>query len=158
VGIRADQLTVIDPALAVPRVPASMPQSVTDATSMSVAPYVLTAFMKNDSLPLISIEAAAPDAAGAKRLADAALALLASRAFRGGAFESQIATGAAVFRLQPFVVSQVAPVRVKTVPASVLPLKAIGASLFVLVVWTAGVLLMPRRSGPVRRRRSALAA
>lgn len=150
-GVGTHQVMVIDSALAVPLVPTSMAQGAAVA-ALTVAPYVLTVFVKNDSLPVISIEAAAPDRAGAKRLADVAVAVLESQASRGGGFTSQIVTGGKGFRLQAFLVGQVAPVRVKLVPATALPVKAIGASFLVFLVWCAGGLLLP---GLCRRVRSS---
>ena len=148
----------MDTALAVPDVPASMPQKAAQAAVPSAAPYVLTVFLRDDSLPVISIEASAPDRAGATGLADAAVAVLGSEASPGGHFTSLIVTGGQGFRLQAFVVDQVSPVRVKLVSSIALPVKAIGASFFVFLVWCAGALLLPRLSRRVRARGRALPA
>lgn len=153
-----DQVMVVDPLLAVPLVTTSMAKAAGTAASLTVTPYVLTVFVKNDSLPVISIEAAAPDRAGAERLADAAVAGIESQASPGGPFTSRIATNAKVFRLQPFVVGQVAPVRVKLLPATALPVKAIGASFFVFLLWCAGAPLLLGLSRRFRARPTALRA
>jgi hypothetical protein len=157
-GVPADQVAVVDPTLNVPAAPASMPTRAAEAASLTTAPNVVTVLVPNDVLPVISVEAAAADPAGAKRLAQAAVAVLRSQASAGGSFSSQIATGGKLLQLQPFLVEQVAPVRVKLVKATALPLKALGASLFLLVVWSAGVLLLPGAARRARGRRAALAA
>ena len=54
------QVAVVDPALATPLVATAMAQAAATASSHATAPYVLTVFVENDSLPVISIEAAAP--------------------------------------------------------------------------------------------------
>ena len=148
-GVGNDQVTVVDPALALPLVPTAMAQAAATA-SQTVAPYVLTVSVESDTLPVISIEAAAPHRADAERLADAAVAVLESQASPGGHFISQIVTGGKGFRRQAFVVEQVAPVRVKLLQATALPIKAIGASFFVFLVWSAGVLVLPGLSRRIR--------
>lgn len=138
IGVGADQLIVVDADLATPIVPTAMAQAASTAASRDVAPYTLTVFVETDSLPVISIEAAAPDRAGAERLADAAVTVLQSQASPGGRFTSQIATGGKVFARQPFVIDEVAPVRVKALPSTALPIKAIGGSFLALLAWCAG--------------------
>src|SRR3954462_13126015 len=54
-GIPVDQLAVVDPELAVPGVPSSIPKSVSEAL-VTPAPYVLSAALPNGGLPIISIE------------------------------------------------------------------------------------------------------
>ncbi len=161
VGVGADQVSVVDPALATPLVSTAMAQAASTAASRDVAPYTLTVFVANDSLPVISIEAAAPDRQGAQRLADAAVTVLQSQASTGGTFTSQIATGGKVFARQPFVIDQVAPVRVKELPVTALPIKAIGVSFLGLLAWCggwcAGVLLL-RWWQALQGRRAALPA
>lgn len=150
-GVSARQVTVVDPALALPLVPTAMAQAAATAASGTVTPYVLTVFTKNDLLPVISIEAAAPNSGTAERLAHAAIAVLESQASRGGHFTSHILTSVNALSRQPFVVEQVTPLRVKALPSTALPVKAIGASFFVFVVWSAGVLLVL----PLFRRRTS---
>jgi hypothetical protein len=155
-GVGADQVIVVDPALETPLVTTSMAQAAATAASGAVAPYTLTMFVENTSLPLISIEAAAPHSAGAKRLADAAIAVLESQASPAGRFSSGIPTGGKDYRRQPFVIEQVAPVRVKLLPATAAPVKAIAGSLAFFLLWCAGVLLVPRLSRAVRGQRATL--
>jgi hypothetical protein len=151
-GVDADQVMVVDPALAQPLVPTAMAQAAATAASDNVAPYVLTAFVENSSLPIISLEAAAPSLVAAQRLADAGAAVFEAQASPGGRFVSPIATNAYNFSLQPFVVRQVAPVRVEVVNSTALPMKAIGASLFVFLTFCAVALLLP---ATIRRVRAA---
>jgi hypothetical protein len=146
-SVPPDQVAVVDPDLAIPEVPASMPTAASEAASMTVTPYVLTVQMPNQLLPMISLEAAAPDAAGAKRLAAAGAAVLeAQSSSPDSRYSSIIKTGAgAPPTYQGFVVSQVAPIRAKPVAASEMPVKQIGAPLFLLGLWAAAVLLLPGR-------------
>ena len=106
------------------------------AASLVTTPYALEVFLPDPRLPLISIEAAAPESSGAERLATAAVAVLKSQASPGGRFSSLIPTDAdpRSRTLQPFAVDQVAPVRVMLFPASTLSLKAVAAALFVFVL------------------------
>jgi hypothetical protein len=143
-GVRPDQVTVVDTALDVPLVPASMPLRASEAASVAGAPYVLTVDLKTPALPLISIEAAAPGRAGAKRLAEAAVAVLESRSSQEGGYSSRIPTGGgAAAKFQPFLAEQVAPVRVKPVVASELPIAQLAAPVVFLALWWTGVLLLP---------------
>jgi hypothetical protein len=157
-GVGADQVVVVDPALATPLVSTAMAQAAAMAASRNVAPYALTVFVENQSLPVISVEAAAPNRLGAERLAGAAVAILESQASRGGPFTSRIPTGAKVFERQPFAIGQVAPVRVKLLPATALRTTAVGASILIFLVWCAGVLIVPRLSKALRPRRTPLPA
>ncbi len=120
-GVGRDQVVVVDPALATPMVPTATAQAAAKAASHNAAPYALTVFAGKSILPLISIEAAAPDRAGAVRLAGAAVAVLESQASPRGTFSSPIATGGKDFSRQPFMVGQVAPVRVELLPALASP-------------------------------------
>src|SRR3954467_2341371 len=69
-GVPVGQLAVVDPELAVPGVPSSIPKSVSEAL-VTPAPYVLSAALPNGGLPIISIEAYAPTRRAAGRLARA---------------------------------------------------------------------------------------
>ena len=156
-GVPPDQLMVVDPALATPEIPASLPTAASDAAAMTVAPYTLTVFTPSLYLPLIAIEAAAPDRAGAERLAAAASDVLESKSSLSAArYESMIKTGGPPATLERYLVEQVAPIRTKPVSADVLPIKQIGAPLFLFALWAAGVLLLPLMLGR-RRRRPAFA-
>jgi hypothetical protein len=143
-GVPPDEVAVVDTALAVPDVPSSTALAATKAATPNGAPYVLTVALPNDSLPLISVEAAAPERAGARRLAEAAVAVFESQASPGVAYTSLIRTdGGATPRLQPFVVQEVAPIQVERVVASQRT-KQIAEAVSVLGLWCAGVMLLPR--------------
>jgi hypothetical protein len=146
-SVRPDEVAVVDTDLASPEIAASMPTAVSDAAAVIVAPYVLTVRMPNEFLPMISVEAAAPDGAGAKRLAAAAVAVLEAQSSTSDTgYSSMIKTGAgAPQTYQGFVLSQMAPMRAKRVVASIMPVKQLGAPLFLFGLWAAGVLLLPGR-------------
>jgi len=154
--VRPDEVAVVDPALGVPIVPASIPTAASDAAGITVAPYVLTLTLPTVTLPTIAIEAAAPDRAGAKRLAAAAVAVLESQSsLSADRFSSKILTGGGVvLKRQPFLVEQVAPIRAKRVTERVISPKQIGPPVLILVLWTAGALLLP---GRLHRRRPRVA-
>lgn len=155
-GVSGNELSVVDPSLAVPSVPTSMAVASAKAASLATTPYTLTVFLAEPGLPVISIEAAAPQAAEAKRLAAAAVAVLASHASPGGRFISPIRTDADPLSetLQPFGIDQVAPIQAKLLPASTLSLKAIVAALFLFLLCT---VLGSRLQGRRRPRPRALA-
>jgi hypothetical protein len=150
-----NEVAVVDTEFAIPEVGDMVALKATDASLPTGALYVVTVNVPNVTLPVISIEAMAPDRSGAARLAQAAVAVLRSRASPGGTYTSKIRTnGSPQPRLQPFVVQQVAPVRVKHEVKSSLPTKGVAAALFVFVAWLAGVRILSRL---VRRRRPRLA-
>ena len=141
--VRPDEVTVVDPMLATPIILASVPKKASDVAAVTAAPYILTLSVTNASLPMISVEAAAPDRPGAVKLAQAAVALLESHASPEGTYSSLIPTGEAA-KLQPFLVQDVAAVRVKIVTKAAVPMKQVGAPLFLLGMWVLGVLFLPR--------------
>lgn len=145
-GLPPDQVAVVDPILSTPLIPASMPTKASTAAAPTV-PYLLKLSVKDPSLPVISIEAAAPDRAGALSLARAAVAILESQASSEGTYASLIPSANAR-RLQPFLVQPVADLRVKPVVSAVMPIKRLGAAVVVLGLWFAAVLLLPRRRAP----------
>ena len=155
-GIRKDEVTVVDPVLAAPEVPASLPTRAADAAAVTAAPNVLTVEMRNSSLPVISIEAAALDAAMARRLAYAAVAILLQQAGKEGRYASQIPAGG-TRKYQPFAVEQVAAVRVELVRSAEMPMRTlVPGALFLL--FCALVAVMPRRAPRQRRIQQASAA
>jgi hypothetical protein len=146
-GVPAAQVAVVDPTLAAPAVPASLPKAVAEATAAVAAPYVLSVYEPDGSLPIIAIATAAPSRAAAARLAGAAAAVLESEGSRGG--------NPAV---QPFVIQRVAPVHARTLVTGGGRLRALAMAAFVLVAWCACVALGPRLPVAVPRRRRARAA
>ena len=151
-GVRPDEVAVVDPMLEQPEVPASLPEKASDAAAVTAAPYVLTVEMRNSSLPVIALEATALDAAGAKRLADAAVDVLESRAGREGTYRSLVPAGG-TRKYQPFRVEDVAEVRVKNVSKSELPLKAMAPLILfgIFATWLALAPLKRRRPGAAAR-------
>ena len=145
-GVSLNQVAVVDPTLTQPLVPTDTAEAATKVASSASAPYVLTTFPPNTSVPLISIQAAGPDRADAARLAEAAVAVLQSRGSTDDRpFASQVMTNAGVLRRQPLVVSQAAPVRIKVVRISSLSAKAVVVPLFVFLAWCTTVLLLSSR-------------
>jgi hypothetical protein len=157
-GVAPNQVAVIDPTLTLPAVFTDTAQAAAKAAaSATAAPYVVTV-LSSPSVPVISLQAAAPDRVHALRLAEAAVAVLQAQASPGGRFTSRIPTDLNSFKRQPFVVGQIAPLRVKSLSSSTLPIKAIGVPFFLLFVWFAGVLTMPRLASRMRLRSGALPA
>jgi hypothetical protein len=154
--VRPNDVVVVDPALALPIVPASIPTAASDAAGMTVAPYVLTVTRTNPLLPTIAIEAAARDGARARQLATAAVAVLESQSSVSDArYSSKILTGGGVaLKPQQFQVEQVAPIRAKPVAERVVSAKQIGGPMVLLALWSAGALLLP---GFLRCRRPRVA-
>jgi hypothetical protein len=159
-GVRPDQVFVVDTYLDEPQVPASMPTSAAKAAGFTVAPYVLTVYVTDSQLPMISLEAAGPDRAGATRLAQAAVDVLESQSVTSDArYSSPILTGGgAALKYQPYVVQQVAPVRTKIVVSHPLPMKQVVVPLLLLAIWSAGVVLVPPLVRRVRARAPHAAA
>ena len=150
-GVPADQVLVTDSDLSLPLVPTAMANAAANAATDPTAPYMLSVFNKDDTLPVISINATAPTPADATALANAAVAELQTHASRGGAFKSKIVTGTKGLELQPLVINQVSPTRVKVITSSSLPTKALAMSFLVFVVWFAGSLFVPRVLRRMRR-------
>ena len=158
-GVRADQVLVVDSNLAVPAVSTTMAQAASTAASLGVAPYTLTVAIANNAIPVITIKASAVNPVSAQRLAAAAVALLKSQASPGGTFVSHVLTGGGTgLKLQPFKVEQIAPIRVKLLSSSSPPLKAVGGSVAVFAFWVACGVLMPRLMRRFRTRSRMLTA
>jgi hypothetical protein len=142
-GIPVDQLAVNDPIMSFPVVPASVPKAVAEVAAITPAPYVLSVFLPNGELPIIDIEAYAPDRSAAARLAGAATSFLESEGSPPGRP-----------RMQPFVIQSVAPVHAKTVRSHNGVVKAGAVAIFLFCLWCACVALGPlvlRRVRPSAR-------
>lgn len=149
-GIRPDRLAVVDVALSVPDVRASMPKAAAEAALPTGAPYVLTVSQRNLELPIVYVEADAPDRRRAARLAGAAADLMKAAAPPPGSvpdYSYEVAEDMASAKdprvLQGFVVEDFGPVRSKTVEEDHGPVKAAGVSLIVLALWCVGLVLAP---------------
>ena len=158
-GIRRNELAVVDPALAQPVIPSSLPKAASQVAGMTAVPYVLTVHTRDDTMPVISIDAVAPDRRAAEELATAAREILKAdvpppqpepvvtdEEASSDAFRSDLT------QLQPFVVSDVGPVRSKSVVTGVFPVKAAGAALILFIAWTAAALLVPWLTSYLRGR------
>ena len=155
IGVSNDQVLVTESDLTVPLVPTAMANAAANAATDPTAPYMLSVFIKDDTLPVISVNATAATPAGAAALANAAVAELQSHASRGGTFSSKIVTGTMGLELQPLVINQVSPTRVKLLTSSSLKTKAIAMSFLFFVAWFAGSMMVPRlfrRLRPSHRR------
>jgi hypothetical protein len=149
-GIRKQELAVVDPVLAFPQVPSSLPKAASQMAGVTPVPYVLTVHMKDDTMPVISIEAVAPDRRRATRLAAAARDLLkedvpppqpepqvTEEVAESDAFRSDLT------QIQPFLVKDVGAIDSETVVTGTLPVKGLGAAALVFLLWTAAVVLLP---------------
>lgn len=143
-GVSSDQVLVSESDLTLPLVPTAMANAAANAATDPTAPYMLSVFTKDDTLPVISLNATATTPSGATALANAAVAELQTHASPGGTFSSKIVTGTKGLELQPLVINQVSPTRVKVLTSSSLPTKTIAMSFLVFVAWFAGSLLAPR--------------
>ncbi|HEX3803735.1 MAG TPA: hypothetical protein VHV75_12930 [Solirubrobacteraceae bacterium] len=157
VGVPASRLAVVDADLTPPQIASTGALAATKAATPNGASYVLTVDSPSDTVPMIGVEASAPDRAGAIKLVDAAVAVLQSRAPKSGTYHSFIVTGSlnSPSDYQPFVVSSVAPIRTRVTSSHKLSEKRIGAALFVLLLWWATVKLASRVAR--RRERAGLA-
>jgi hypothetical protein len=132
--VPADSIVVVSPDLAVPAKPTPLSELGLDAAAVTPEPYVLTvsaaAGLSTDvQLPIISIQARAPDRAGATRLANVASAIL-----RTAPSPPENTPG-----VQKFVVERVGPVRARESLSPPRPLLALGAALVALGFWCCGV-------------------
>jgi hypothetical protein len=146
-GIPVDQLAVADPTLAFPAVKASLPKGVAEVAAINTAPYVLSVSTPTGALPIISISAYGPDRTAAARLAAATASVLESEGSPSGR------PG-----MQPFVIESIAPIHARTVVTASAPMKSIVLAVFVLGLWTAGVVLGPMLIGRLPRRRRRIEA
>jgi hypothetical protein len=157
IGVNENEVQVVDPSLSAATVQTAMAAASAEAATQAVTPYTVLVFLADPGLPVISIEAGAPQSSAAERLAAATVAVLKSQASSGGSFISPIRTDSDPLAntLQPFGIDQVAPIQVKLFPASTLSLKAIAGALFVFVLCCVLGSQLARR---IRPRRRALAA
>ncbi len=158
-GISPDQLVVVDAALSEPKVPNSLATAAATAARAGGAPYVLIPYLKNESLPIISIEAHAPDREGAARLAEAAAGLLRAQApppeevVELSRPEAEAAMASSIPRgLQGFVVEDVAPVRAESAADDQRSIKAKALPVLIVGLWCGCVAfgLFSARLAPAR--------
>jgi hypothetical protein len=150
-GIEPARLAVSDPALGVPKAPASLPNAAAEAAiAAGQAPYLVTVYLADPLLPIISIDAQAPDHEQARRLAAAMAGELKAQAPSPDEVPdvppSVAASQAAATvpkSLQGFVVEAIEPIRAKELEAGRGPVKALALSVVVFGLWCACVALGP---------------
>jgi hypothetical protein len=150
-GIRPDDLAVTDPAITAPEAPASLPSAAAKLAAINPAPYALTVYRSTDLLPMISFEAAAPDAREAARLVRAAIATVKSESHLGERVPQKLGADGKLEDLpvdqasiQGFVIQDVAPPRAKKVLNGGSPVVALMAGFMVFWMWAACVAVGPR--------------
>ncbi len=145
-GVGAADVTVVDADLTQPVVPTDTATAAAKATAGDAfTPYVLTVDA-NQQVAVISIGAGAVDTDSAKRLAAAAVAVFESQSSHRGLLRTAIPTNlGGESGLQPFVVTQILPIRAKVITSSSPRKKPIIAALFVFIIWCLGTLVvLPR--------------
>lgn len=133
VGIRRNELAVVHPELAVPVIPATLPSRAATVAAVTPEEYVLTVRF-DELLPIIALEANAPDRRAAVRLVEAA----------GDALKDIGTPERVTPQIQGLTVESVGPVRSRTIIDKPQPLLGIGFAIAVFAVWSAGVALSPR--------------
>lgn len=133
VGIQRSELVVVQPELSAPVMPATLPTRAATVAGVTSEKYVLTVSF-DELLPIISLEAAAPNRRAAVRLVEAAT----------GALEDTGTTAPATPGLQGLVVESMGPVRSKAIIHKPQPLLGVGLAIALFGIWAAGVALIPR--------------
>lgn len=133
-GIRRNELVVVHPDLADPFLPATLPTRAAEVARVTSEKYIL-AVRFDEMLPIISLEAEAPDRAAAVRLVAAATDALKDTGTSAQATTSQI---------QGLVVETAGPVRSKTIIDKPQPLLGVVMAILLFGLWSAGVAVMPR--------------
>jgi len=133
VGIRSNELVVVQPELTEPVLPAALPTRAATAADVISEKYVLTVRF-DELLPIIALEAVAPGRGAAVRLVEAAMSALKDT---GTPEESTP-------QIQGMVVESVGPVRSKAIIDKPQPLLGVAIAITLFGVWSAGVALMPR--------------
>ena len=142
IGVAPNRLAIVEPTLAVPTVPAALPRVASEAAAVTAEPYVLTVRF-HEQLPIVSIEAAAPDRARASALARAATDALDAASSPSGAGRN----------VQAFVVDRIAPVQAKEVAAGIKPVVKLALPVLLFGCWCIAVIMLPALAGAVRGRR-----
>ena len=132
-GIRRSELVVAHPELAVPVIPATLPTRAAEAAAVTSEKYILTVRF-DDLLPIISVEAEAPNRGAAVRLVEAAT----------GALKDAGTPSEATPQIQGMVVESIGPVRSKAIIDKAQPLLGVAIAMTVFGVWFTGVALTPR--------------
>lgn len=129
-GIPAHQLAVVNSDLATPTVPASLPLAAANAAASPPEVYLLSVH-SDATIPLISLEAQAPDRGAAARLAEAAAHAL-----------KISAAPADMPKAQSFIAEPVGPITTRSLPADHRTLLMLGMAIVLFGLWCAGVVLV----------------
>lgn len=135
VGIRRNELVVVHPELEAPVLAATLPTRASEVAGVTSEKYILTVGF-DEFLPIIALQAEAPDRRAAVRLVEAA----------EGALEDTATTPASTTtsRIQGLVVESVGPVRSKAIIDEPQPLLGVAIAIVLFGVWSTGVALIPR--------------
>jgi hypothetical protein len=109
----------------------------------------------NGAIPIIMLEAAAPDAAGAKKLVATAVEQLQAHETQAGRYTSLIYTGGGKDELEPYDVEQLAPIQTHVTVTSDGPMMGVAGALFVLIGWFSMIVFVPALLAAFRRRAEA---
>jgi hypothetical protein len=129
--IPARDLAVVNPSLAAPEIPASLPRNAAKAAAVARQQHVLV-LQYDELLPIISIEATAPDRGRATRLAEAGTQALKSAATMRDTAD-----------VQGFVVDDVGSVHVREVGGGSGRMKVVALTVILLGAWCGAVALLP---------------
>jgi hypothetical protein len=135
VDIRRKELVVVYPDLAAPYTPAALPARAAEMAGQISEKYVLTVDI-DEIVPIISLEAEAPNRGAAERLVAAAL-----RAIEEAGTPARLMPG-----IQGLAVEPMGPVRSKAVVDKPDSLLGVGIAIALFAVWSAGVALTQRPS------------
>jgi len=138
-GVSRRQLAVMDPSLALPPVPASLPKNAAEVAARTPGPYVLLVTF-DQLIPIVSIDAAAPSRRAAVRLAAAAAAAL-----KAGAPSTSATSRPA------FVVESVGPIRTKRAGGKSNDKVALAVSCLSFVLWCAAIAVVSGFRAALRR-------
>ena len=130
-GIARKDLNIKASYLAEPKVRTPLPTKALEAAAAAETPYVLSIMAIPDT-PVISIDSSGPHPKDAVRLASAAVAVLKAEAHAHDGEPN----------VQPFVVSDLAPVRARTVTSGPRRVMGLVAAVFTFIFWCFGVMLV----------------
>ncbi len=139
-GIRPNELVVVYPELADPFLPAILPTRAAEVARVTSEKYILTVRF-DEMLPMISLEAEAPDRGTAIRLVTAAKV-----AIDDAGTSTQVGP-----QIQSLVVESAGPVRSKTIVNKPQPLLGVVLAILLFGIWSAGVAVIPRLVSAWRR-------
>ena len=139
--VPSSHIAVIDQQLTTPSNPASLPVAAIQAASAPAEPYVLTVATSN-VLPIVAMQASAPDQKGAARLAQAAV-----RVLQAGASPHDTP------QLQGLRITEIDPVRSIQLPGGAGRTKMFLTAFVVFVLWSVAVAIWAHRHGHRPRRR-----